>query len=43
MKIALARHERPMKTHRISRRGSRITFKAGSEPREASRTKREGC
>ena len=39
MKIALARHIRPMKTQRISRRGSRMT---ASEParnrREASRT-----
>src|SRR5262245_17520093 len=31
MKIALARHKRPMKTQRIRRRGSRMNLRAGSE------------
>jgi hypothetical protein len=38
MKIALARHSRPMRTHRRRRRGSRMALSAGSVERGVSRT-----
>src|SRR5262249_22150949 len=42
MKIALARHSRPMRTQRRSRGGSRIALSAGSVERGVSRTEFEG-
>jgi len=38
MKIALARHRRPMRTQRSKRRGSKIAFSAGSDGRAVRRT-----
>ena len=37
MKIAVARHSRPMRTQRRRRRGSRIALSAGSDERGVSR------
>src|SRR6185437_6966555 len=42
MKIATARHSRPMKTQRSNRRGSRMALSAGSDDRGVSRTEGGG-